>query len=117
MICSFFLKLGTFPYHFWVIRVYTNIPNTVHLLMITVVNTGFLLGFNALINNILLKTITYTLEFFTALLTISALGSVLCGGLLLLTQTTVKGFFASTSIINTGFILLSYSAILNLSFL
>ena len=115
IICAFLIKLGAFPYHFWVVSVYTNLSNMAHLLMITVINVGFLLSFLQLLNHILKSLFNYEMAFFTTLLVASALGSTLFGGLLLLSQTTVKGFLASNSVLNVGFMLLNYAAFLNLS--
>jgi NADH:ubiquinone oxidoreductase subunit 2 (subunit N) len=72
--------------------------------MVTVLNTGFIISFIQLMNLlsyiIIVEKIIYILIF-------SAVGTVICGSLLLLTQITIKGFFAANSILNTGFILLA----------
>ena len=111
---SFFLKLGVFPYHFWVIVVYPKLTNNSHLFMLTIINTGFLI--------LLLQTFNYILSdnnnhifLVTTLLIIAAIGSTVVGGLLLLTQVTFKGVLACNSMINTGFVLLGYGAVFNLN--
>ena len=82
--------------------------------MLTIVNTGFLVLLVQVLNNIFNQVFS-SITLFTTLITLAALGSTLLGGLLLLTQTTFKGLLASNSIINTGFILLGFAALLNLN--
>jgi len=113
VISALLIKLGVFPYHFWVIKVYPNLSNITFLLMITVVNSGFIIAFLQILNY-LIKCQPNHLIFITIFLVLASLGSLVFGCLLLLTQTTVKGFLASNSILNTSFLILCSTALLNL---
>lgn len=103
LIIAFLIKLGVFPYQTWVIEVYTRLSNINHLFFISFITVGYLFSFinllSILYNIISNKQIWLII---VLIISISAVGSTLTGALLLYNQTTVKGFFASNSIITNG---------------
>lgn len=118
ILISFLIKLGLFPYHIWVVEVYSRLSNLNHIFFITIISFSYLLSFLSLFytyNSYLSHTFLWSV--INLLLNISAIGSTVCGAFLLYYQTTFKGFFAATSIITNGFILLAFSGFFELTLL
>ena len=80
--------------------------------MLSIFNTGLIFSFILLLNY--LQPI-FQLTYFQNILGIVSCGTIICGACLLLAQTTVQGFLITNSLINTGFIVLSCTSLLNLN--
>ena len=91
---ALFLKIGAFPFSFWVIPVYNNLSNASFLFFITYIKLNYLIIFSW----IFIKFIN-TYPSFTFIL-YSSIGTLFIGAFLLARQTTLKGFLASSSILN-----------------
>ena len=113
---SFFIKLGIFPYHFWVNEVYVRLSNLNHIVLLSLVNVGYffsmlniLQSYSQHIQN------TITLSIIVFILNVGSIGSTFFGALLLYYQNNFKGVFAANSIITFGFLLLALNSFLSLT--
>ena len=109
ILISFFIKLGAWPFHWWVVPLYRIVSHTNVFFMLMLVNSGFLYALLKILHFLPATHIVHLL------LNTSALFSTLVGSLKLCTQFTTRGFLGSMSIVNSGFILLSYSCYIYIS--
>lgn len=99
------LKIGAFPFSFWVIPVYTALPNSTFIFFISVLKLNYL--------NILtiLFSCYFTHKIPKFMFFISIMGTLIIGACLIAKQTTFKGFLAASSILNLPLWLISFYAI------
>ena len=118
IIVAFLIKLGLFPYHTWVIEVYTRVTNITHLLLISLVSFGYVFSLVNVLSQIWnITSYTQIWNTLLILLSLSAIGSTFVGALLLYSQPSIKGFFAGNSIVTNGFLLLTLLALFELPLL
>lgn len=106
LIISLLIKLGTVPFNFWVLRLYTTLENRILLYQIIIPKIVYLFLLYKILNYILpMNNIEY-LNMIFILIYIIALLSVIVGSIGGLFNTNFKAILTYSSIFNMGFILL-----------
>ena len=104
-ICGLLFKFGSFPFHYWVMDVYEGSPTIVT--MFFSIFPKIVLAFFFVKLYFLL--FIFDLRFFSILFLICGLFSIFIGILNAMYQYKIKRFFAYSSIVNVGFILIAFS--------
>jgi NADH-quinone oxidoreductase subunit N len=106
IIIVFLMKFGAVPYHFWIGDVYQGSSTFVVIFFATVVRIGFFVAFFRLIYQVFAVATSFN---FSTIFYLFGIFSVIYGSFYSLTQYEIKKFLAYSSIVHTGFILLSLS--------
>jgi NADH-quinone oxidoreductase subunit N len=107
IIVVFLMKLASAPYHFWIGDVYQGAPLIVTAFFSTIVRVSFFAIFFRLIMHVFY--FMNASAWFVSLLFFAGCFSIIFGSVLALNQFEVKRFLANSSIVHTGFILISLS--------
>lgn len=102
ILISFLLKLGFFPFHWWVPDIYEGFWTPVTILYGVIVKIGFLFFFLRLVVNVFYPII-YLLQIYFF---IAGVGSILWGTLGSVVQVKLKRFLGYASIVHSGYIML-----------
>lgn len=105
ILTSLLLKLGMFPFFFWLPTVYKGVSYFILIYLVIYVKTvHFLLFFK------LYFQFFYMFTFFSVYIGVIGMGSVLFGVIYLLHERTVRGFIAYSSLVNMGLLFLVLSS-------
>lgn len=99
-------KMSAVPFHFWAPDVYTGSPTVITAYMATIVKIGAIAGFFRLFSLVL-----PSYRFFTIVLLLIGVLSIIVGNIIAATQSNVKRLLAYSSIGHAGFIILGITLI------
>ena len=102
----FIIKLGLFPFNFWVPKLYNSIWFILFIFII-LIKFVFIISFFRLIGFLSFPIYNY----FIMLFYIISLGSIIVGSLGAISSSNIKNFIAFTSINNLGFLMMGFSTI------
>ena len=100
---GFFIKIGIFPFHVWVIDVYNFISSSFLLILISFSKVSYFFAFNTFISLFFVPVNISVIFSSISLLT------MLVGSTLALNQKSLKKIFISISIFNSGFVFFAQS--------
>ncbi len=109
ILLGFFIKLGVFPCHLWIINVYEKTANLTFLLLITFIKLGFYFSMLQFILSLIIKPL-FGFSLFKDIFIAAALGSAIFGVSLLITRGTIKGFLTANSVVSWGILFISLSS-------
>jgi len=105
-ICGLLFKFGSVPFHYWVMDVYEGSP--------TIVTMFFTIFPKIVLTFFFVKlyffVFCFNMSFFSVVLFICGLLSISVGVVNAVYQYKIKRFFAYSSIVNVGFVLIAFSA-------
>jgi len=105
-ICGLLFKFGSVPFHYWVMDVYEGSP--------TIVTMFFTIFPKIVLTFFFVKlyffVFVFNMTFFSVLLFICGLLSISIGVINAMYQYKIKRFFAYSSIVNVGFVLIAFSS-------
>ncbi|MDB5228403.1 MAG: NADH-quinone oxidoreductase subunit [Bacteroidota bacterium] len=99
-------KMSAVPFHFWAPDVYTGSPTVITAYMATIVKIGAIAGFFRLFSLVL-----PSYRFFTEVLLLIGVLSIIVGNIIAATQSNVKRLLAYSSIGHAGFIILGITLV------
>ena len=100
-------KIGAVPFHAWVVDVYHGAPYPVTMFMAST----FKIAIFAIALRIYLIEFASISSFWTPMLQVLTILTLIGGSLLAITQTTVKRMLAGSSIVHSGYMLIAISSI------
>lgn len=100
---GFFIKIGIFPFHIWIMDVYNFISSSFLLVLISFSKISYFFAFNTLISLFYLPANVNLIFSIVSLLT------MLVGSVLAVNQKSVKKILISLSIFNSGFVFFTQS--------
>ena len=104
LIIAFLVKVGSFPFHGWVVPLYRKIGLTNLQVFLTIVPVGFNLAFIHLMVGVVGFSYTGPSVVYYVV-GVSCVGSILCGGYIMFTHNSIRTFLAGNAIVNSGFLM------------
>lgn len=111
IIITYLIKLGIFPFNFWIIDVYEGAPKYITAFMSSVIKSAVV--FTLL--NLEYRFISIIKWDILNILVILSILTIIFASILMLKQNKLKRFFSYSSVLNAGYLSLAISAIHNVS--
>lgn len=100
-----FMKLGTAPFHFWVLPLYDNIPTIITLYQSVLPKIFYIFIFFSFFNSDFISSCCFPTNYFIIFIIFS---SFIIGSFIGIYQSFIKKLLAASSIVNLGFFFLSF---------